>query len=116
MSRTFLLLWIQNPMSERSRARPTLRMKRHLEIFQKSAKEHLEQSLKEGIRNAQHIGSDIFGFGEAFHRKFPREWHSWKEDWSQKFQTLKVDIQLNYRLIRFGEITSPIDMGLHNQE
>ncbi|MEK5145201.1 Ger(x)C family spore germination protein [Paenibacillus sp. FSL M7-0134] len=84
--------------------------------LQKSAKEHLEQSLKEGIRNAQHIGSDIFGFGEAFHRKFPREWHSWKEDWSQKFQTLKVDIQLNYRLIRFGEITSPIDMGLHNQE
>ncbi|OMF67235.1 spore gernimation protein GerC [Paenibacillus peoriae] len=84
--------------------------------LQKSAKEHLEQSLKEGIRNAQHIGSDIFGFGEAFHRKFPREWHSWKEDWSQKFQTLKVDIQLNYRLIRFGEITSPIDMRLHNQE
>ncbi|MGY5486911.1 Ger(x)C family spore germination protein [Paenibacillus sp. ALE2] len=84
--------------------------------FQKSAKEHLERSLKEGIQNAQQMGSDIFGFGEAFHRKFPREWHRWKKDWSQKFQTLEVDIQLNYHLVRFGDITSPIDIGTHNQE
>lgn len=88
MSRTFLLLWIQNPMSERSR-KANLKNEETFRDLQKSAKEHLEQSLKEGIRNAQHIGSDIFGFGEAFHRKFPREWHSWKEDWSQNSKRLK---------------------------
>ncbi|WKL05239.1 Ger(x)C family spore germination C-terminal domain-containing protein [Paenibacillus amylolyticus] len=37
-------------------------------------------------------------FGEAFHRKYPYEWHKWKEDWTRKFQHLQVDVNLRYRL------------------
>jgi len=84
--------------------------------FQDAAREEQEQILKDGVRNAQQIGSDIFGFGEAFHRKFPREWHSWREDWAHKFQKLEVDVHIHYRLNRVGKIISPIDSGQHNQE
>lgn len=84
--------------------------------FQDAAREHLEQILKEGVRNAQQIGSDIFGFGEAFHRKFPREWHSWKEKWPQKFQELVVDVRIQYHLNRVGKIISPFDPGQNSQE
>ncbi|MNO86947.1 Spore germination protein B3 precursor [compost metagenome] len=84
--------------------------------YEDAAKENLEQILKEGIRSAQQMGSDIFGFGEAFHRKFPREWHRWKEDWAHKFQKLDVDIHTHYRLNRVGKIISPVDSGQHNQE
>lgn len=94
----------------------SLEDERTFKDFQEAAREHLEQILKEGIRSAQQIGSDIFGFGEAFHRKFPRQWHAWKEDWPQKFQKLEVGIQFNYRLNRAGKIISPIDTGLDKQE
>ncbi|MGN7413014.1 Ger(x)C family spore germination protein [Paenibacillus sp. SAF-068] len=76
--------------------------------FQDAGREEQEQILKEGIQNAQQIGSDIFGFGEAFHRKYPHEWHKWKEDWTKKFQTLQVDIHLQYRLHRVGKITNSV--------
>ncbi len=84
--------------------------------FQAAAKEHQEQILKNGVRSAQQIGSDIFGFGEAFHREFPNEWHRWKDDWEAKFKELEVDVQIRYRLNRMGKITSPFDPGQHSQE
>lgn len=84
--------------------------------FQDAARDYLEQILKEGVQNAQQIGSDIFGFGEAFHRKFPREWHVWKEKWPQKFQKLEVDVHIQYQLNRVGKIISPFDPSQNNQE
>lgn len=83
--------------------------------FQDAVREQQEQILKDGVRNAQQMGSDIFGFGEAFHRKFPREWHTWKDDWGKRFQQIEVDIHIQYRLNRIGKIMSPIDTE-HNQE
>lgn len=84
--------------------------------FQEAARENQEQILKKGVSNAQQLGSDIFGFGEAFHRKFPREWRKWKGDWSQKFQKLDVDIHIHYRLNRVGKIISPFDTKPNKQE
>ncbi|WP_349654644.1 Ger(x)C family spore germination C-terminal domain-containing protein [Paenibacillus amylolyticus] len=79
-----------------------------------AGREEQEKILKEGIQNAQHIGSDIFGFGEAFHRKYPSEWHKWKEDWTRKFQHLQVDVNLRYRLNRVGKITNSVDSYQNN--
>lgn len=77
--------------------------------YQNAAREYQEQILKDGVREAQQLGSDIFGFGEAFHRKYPREWHKWKDNWAEKFQHLEVDVQINYHLKRVGKIISPMD-------
>ncbi|MBD8837212.1 MULTISPECIES: Ger(x)C family spore germination protein [Paenibacillus] len=82
--------------------------------FQDAGREEQEKILKEGIQNAQQIGSDIFGFGEAFHRKYPYEWHKWKADWTRKFQNLQVDINLRYRLNRVGKITNSVDSYQNN--
>lgn len=77
--------------------------------FQAAAREEQEQILKEGIEKAQQIGSDIFGFGEAFHQRFPREWREWRGDWKQKFQKLEVKLDIRFHLNRVGKITNPID-------
>lgn len=37
---------------------------------------------------------DIFGFGEAVHRKYPREWKQMKKDWAGIFPTVKVKVQV----------------------
>lgn len=84
--------------------------------YQEAAKDNLEQILKQGVRAAQLLGSDIFGFGEAFHRSFPREWHSLKKEWPDKFQNLKVDVYVHYHLNRVGKIISPVDTGDSNRE
>ena len=77
--------------------------------FQEAARNEQEQILMEGIQKAQQIGSDIFGFGEALHQRFPREWHQWRGDWKQKFQKLEVKLDIHFHLNRVGKITNPID-------
>lgn len=75
--------------------------------MEKAAKEELRGILEQGVRKAQSTGTDIFGFGEAFHQKYPRQWSEWAEGWNQSFMRLPVEIELNYKLRKIGKIISP---------
>lgn len=42
------------------------------------------------------LRSDIFGFGRALHRKFPRQWKQVKEKWDEKvFPRVQVELEVN---------------------
>lgn len=72
--------------------------------LQKAAGEQLEEVLVQGIRKAQKdYGADIFGFGELFHRSYPKQWREWKKDWNRRFKELRVEIEMHYQLRQFGK-------------
>lgn len=75
--------------------------------MEEAARKSLMKILKDGVREAQSMGSDIFGFGEAFHRKYPRQWTQWKANWNQKFKQIPVEIKIEYKLRKIGKIISP---------
>lgn len=72
---------------------------------------HARQAIHDGIREsflaAQEMGADIYGIGEALHRKYPKEWKEMGMDQrgEQVFAqcTLEVDVQLE--VIDSGKIT-----------
>ncbi|CAN7243419.1 Ger(x)C family spore germination protein [Paenibacillus sp. LjRoot153] len=80
-----------------------------LHAMQEAAQESLGKIFMHGVREAQSMGSDIFGFGEAFHRKYPRQWAQWKANWNQKFKQIPVEIKIDYKLRKIGKIISPFD-------
>lgn len=86
------------------------------EALRKAASEELDFVFRAGIRRAQELGSDVFGFGEAFHRKYPRKWHSWKNNWDEEFRQLEVGIDIAYQLNRMGKILNPIELAEDNKE
>lgn len=47
-------------------------------------------------------GTDIFGFGEAFHRKYKNEWKEIREHWNDEFQKAEVNIAVEPHLRRTG--------------
>jgi len=75
--------------------------------------EHVSYELKDilerGVRKAQKYKADIFGFGEAFHRKYPKQWRQWKYDWEERFSELPVEIKVDYKLVKMGHIISPVE-------
>jgi len=72
--------------------------------LQKTASEQLEEILLHGIRKAQkEFEADIFGFGELFHRRYPKQWRQWKTDWNRRFKELPVEIEMHYQLRHFGK-------------
>jgi spore germination protein KC len=52
--------------------------------------------------------SDIFGFGEAIHRKYPELWKELKSDWSRGFPDLPVDFEITVEINQLGQIKKPM--------
>lgn len=63
------------------------------------------------IRKAQKVKADIFGFGEAVHRSYPKEWRKLKENWNDIFPNLKVNIKVITKLRRSGLTYDPLKVN-----
>jgi spore germination protein KC len=51
--------------------------------------------------------ADIFGFGLAVSRKYPRLWKKLQPDWDRHFSRLKVNLQVTARIRRTGLTLNP---------
>lgn len=62
-----------------------------------------------GLRQVQEkYGTDIYGFGAAFHRKYPKHWKQWKDNWNKMFREMPVDIAVDYKVRKTGEILNSV--------
>lgn len=76
----------------------------------------LEQDLKADIDNKvkevlelvqKDLNADIFGFAEAFHRKYPDIWKKHKHNWDDIFPTVEVTLDTKAKIRRPGIVTEP---------
>jgi spore germination protein KC len=54
--------------------------------------EAIRQEIGIALSKAQELEADIFGFGEAFHKKHPRLWKEMEPNWQEIFPSLEVEI------------------------
>lgn len=87
----------------------------NLDVMQSQNIEHLQnilekQSKKQVLQTISKVqkeyGTDIFGFGEAIHKKDPHEWKSLKKNWDQTFSEADVSVKVNLTIRRIG-LTGP---------
>ncbi|TVY09008.1 Ger(x)C family spore germination protein [Paenibacillus cremeus] len=77
--------------------------------LEKAAEIHFEDVIHEGISGVQEkYGSDIFGFGEAFYRHYPRQWKEWRSDWDNMFRKLSVRVHADVKLKQTGRTVNQI--------
>lgn len=71
---------------------------------------NIENEIKERIqfvieKTQQEYQSDIFGFGQAVYKKYPKEWNTnFKKNWEQEFSQLEVAINPKVFVRRIGLI------------
>lgn len=54
------------------------------------------------------MNADVFGFGEAVRRKYPREWPQYEKMWEELFPVfLDVRLEVDAKIRRTGLITDP---------
>lgn len=70
--------------------------------------EAIRMEMEASIRKAQELGTDFFGFGEKVHQKFPLLWKQIENDWEHIFPSLEVNLEIEAKLRRTGEVTAPI--------
>ena len=72
-------------------------------VFEKQTKKQVLQTIK---KVQEEYGLDIFGFGEAIHKKDPSNWKSLKNNWDETFSKADVSVNVHFTIQRMG-LTGP---------
>jgi len=67
----------------------------------------IRQEIQAAWKKAQRLNADIFGFGEAVHRRYPRQWKFMEPKWKWLFPRITLTIKVNCDLNHVGEISEP---------
>lgn len=52
--------------------------------------------------------TDIFGYGEIIHNKFPQQWKQLEPRWDEEFANLAIQIKVKFTIRELGELKEPI--------
>lgn len=69
----------------------------------KAIKDEVNSALEKAQKQ---LNVDVFKFGEAFHRKYPREWKALEKNWDEEFKKLQVKVDVEAKIRRLGLNTS----------
>jgi spore germination protein KC len=62
----------------------------------------LKKRVHIALTQAQKMNADIFGFADAFYRKYPKEWNRAKDRWDEIFPKVKVQVDRKAKITRPG--------------
>jgi len=83
--------------------------KENLEKLEKLCDEKITGYVTQVLKKAQKdLTSDIFGFGEVFHRSYPKQWDKLKENWSNEFSILPVNVTVKTKIEGTGTMSKSI--------
>ncbi|WP_078408596.1 Ger(x)C family spore germination protein [Priestia abyssalis] len=77
-------------------------------VLEKELEKEIEERLQLTIDQVQkEMKADIFGFAEAFERKYPKKWNKAKDDWEEIFPTVEVIFDIEAHVLRTGAGSAP---------
>lgn len=81
-----------------------------IEKIEKANSEVVKQEIETTIRKVQQeYKTDIFGFGQTVHRKYPREWQKIQDDWNDIFSSAEVKVEVETKIARTGLTSTPVN-------
>ncbi|MDR4886287.1 Ger(x)C family spore germination protein [Fredinandcohnia sp. QZ13] len=88
-----------------------LKQPKNLQIIERSFNKNLQEHMKSTITKVQkEYKTDILGFGQSVHKKYPGKWKIWKKDWSKKFSDADITVKVEIDIERTGVTGSPLHL------
>lgn len=98
-------IWVEGDMIEQQ-SRENLAVPEKIEALENEVAGEVKERASAALAKAQReYGVDIFGFGEAFHRKYKREWRKLKDRWDEEFSRADVCIDVEAHVREIGLLT-----------
>jgi len=80
----------------------------------------LDQQIRKDILRTWNVvkrmKADVFGFGEAIHRKNPKEWDKLRTEWEDRFPGIKLSLQIEASIRRTGMTNKPFSTVLQKSK
>lgn len=82
-----------------------------VKMIEKDLENDIRRRAQKAVKQVQYEHkADIFGFADAFHRKYPKEWNELKIPWEEKFPEVEVKYDIKALIRRPGKSTVPAGM------
>jgi spore germination protein KC len=79
-----------------------------IKALENAMSEEIKEYTTVTLEKAQwEYGVDIFGFGDAFHRKYKKEWREMKNQWDEEYSRAGVNIAVEAHVRDIGQLTTP---------
>ncbi len=88
-----------------------LRNRKNLKVVENVISRDISKDVLQVITKVQkEYGTDVFGFGEAIHRKYPYRWKRMKQNWDKTFRTANISVETRLNIERIGLIGPPLQL------
>ena len=81
---------------------------KEIENLEKKVERKMEEYLNQAISLAQSYKTDIFGFGNLFYKKYPKEYKK-IDNWNEYFSKMEIEVKANFKYTSKGTLEQSID-------
>lgn len=100
-----VVLKVEGDMVEQQ-SREDLAKPEKIKALESEMAEEITKRAVVALEKAQiEYGLDIFGFGDAFHRKYKKDWRELKDRWDEEFARAEVNIAVEAHVREIGLLT-----------
>jgi len=92
-------------------AKVNLKSEDVIKELEKLSARKVKEDIENTIRTVQNeYKSDIFGFGQIVHRKYPAEWRKIKDHWDDEFSKASVEVKVSCKITGTGLSDLPAEV------
>ncbi len=85
-------------------------------ILQKACVEQLKKEILDCFNYSQDLNADIYGFGEEFYRRYPKDFERMKEYWDEIYPELDMKIEVALEVTDTGKVLNSLYMEEQSDE
>ena len=75
-----------------------------LQVLEKGQAKEIESQVMEAVEKSFSLNADVFGFGDAVHRKYKNEWKDLKQRWDEIYPRIEVVVKVKTHLDGIGDV------------
>jgi germination protein, Ger(x)C family len=79
-----------------------------LQELEKDQAKEIESQVMTAVKKSFSLNADIFGFGEAVHRKYKKEWKDLKPRWNEIYPRIEVAVKVKTHLNEIGDVNKAL--------
>ncbi len=83
----------------------------NVEMLKEKMRDYILSDIENALTKARGFSADVFGFGDAIRRDYPKEWEKMKRNWGEVFPEIGLDVEVNVILRSTGGLSRPIVPG-----
>lgn len=78
-----------------------------IEALEKKKAAVIRSEVLAALKKARKLNTDIFGFGDSVHQRYPKLWKEYETRWDEIFPHIEVTVAVEAKLRRMGRISKP---------